>query len=127
MFQEGFDFAGHGKIKLLAVFKGKYKRAQWPESGPLMSRSGPLTGVLARIWDESEVSRMAEIYRSAASVLVWLGECDEYSGQAIELISVLASLPLKTPKELNPENMNNANVVLQRLGSSFTPQHWISF
>jgi hypothetical protein len=74
----------------------------------------------------SEVSKMADIYRSAASVLVWLGEYDEYSGQAIELISGLARLPLKTLKELNPENMNKADMVALRLGNSITPGHWAS-
>ncbi len=74
----------------------------------------------------SEVLKMADIYRSAASVLVWLGECDVYSVQAIELISILAHLPLDKLNELDPHNMSKVDVVAAKLGDSFTPEHWTS-
>jgi hypothetical protein len=74
----------------------------------------------------AEVSKMADIYRSAGSVLVWLGEHDEFSEKAIELISILAEMPLETLKDLNPDDMEDASLVTQRFGETVTPEHWTS-
>ena len=69
---------------------------------------------------------MADIYRSAKSVIVWLGESDEFSREAIELIYVIARLPQETLQELNPGNMAKPEMVALKLGSPITPHHWTS-
>jgi hypothetical protein len=74
----------------------------------------------------SEVLKMADTYRSASGVLVWLGESDEISQQAIQLIIVLAALPADVRRAMNPENMQNADAVASSLGDSITPGHWKS-
>lgn len=74
----------------------------------------------------SEVRKMDQIYSAAASVLVWLGDSDEHSDKAIELINVLVGLPADSLPNLASENMREADVVASKLGNSITPAHWTS-
>lgn len=73
-----------------------------------------------------EVGKMSQIFGAAASVLVWLGDGDEHSDKAIELINVLVSLPADSLTNLTSENMMEADMVASKLGSSITPAHWTS-
>jgi len=76
-----------------------------------------------KVEKSSEVGKMGQIYGAAASVLVWLGDGDEHSDKAIELINVLVGLPADSLTDLNSENMREADVVTSKLGSSITPEH----
>ncbi|KAH9906668.1 HET-domain-containing protein [Xylariomycetidae sp. FL2044] len=70
-----------------------------------------------------QVSIMADIYRSAARVAVWLGDADDSTKLAHELIAVLSQLSHEDMLTIDPQKLDNErNVCL--LGRANSPDHW---
>ncbi|KAH7126392.1 heterokaryon incompatibility protein-domain-containing protein [Dactylonectria estremocensis] len=75
----------------------------------------------------SQVTMMANIYHSASTVLVWLGEEDEDAGRSFRLIGILGKhcrdcLALITPQKLTQRDEE----VTELLGREFDVSYWNS-
>ncbi|KAL7623165.1 hypothetical protein AAE478_006846 [Parahypoxylon ruwenzoriense] len=70
-----------------------------------------------------QVGIMAEIYRSAQRVIIWLGTADRFTRAAWELINSLGQLSMGDLSSIIPlasDNKHNAEL----LGHSNSPEHW---
>ncbi|KAI0164377.1 HET-domain-containing protein [Hypoxylon sp. FL1284] len=79
--------------------------------------------------DESERSQqveiMAEIYRSAKRVIIWLGSADSFTRPAWELIRALSCLSDDDLTRIKPhENENKHNIRV--LGHTNSPKNWMA-
>ncbi|KAI6090006.1 HET-domain-containing protein [Hypoxylon rubiginosum] len=70
-----------------------------------------------------QVSIMADIYRSAKCVIIWLGPADEFTGPAWELTNALSSLSDEDLSRIKPQEVENKHN-LRWLGHANSPVHW---
>ncbi|KAI2639073.1 HET-domain-containing protein [Hypomontagnella submonticulosa] len=70
-----------------------------------------------------QVSIMADIYRSAKGVVIWLGPSDEFTQPAWELITSLSQLSETERKSVSPEAFNDAQNT-DLLGRANSREHW---
>ncbi|KAI2606396.1 HET-domain-containing protein [Hypoxylon fragiforme] len=70
-----------------------------------------------------QVSIMADIYRSAERVIVWLGTADKYTEPAWELINKLNTLRKEELPTINIRSFGNKHYN-DLLGSVNSPEHW---
>ncbi|KAH9985554.1 HET-domain-containing protein [Xylariaceae sp. FL0662B] len=72
-----------------------------------------------------QVSIMADIYRSAQRVIVWLGAADEFTQPACELITRLSRLSERDLHTIEPQEFENPHND-ELLGKANSPKHWKS-
>jgi hypothetical protein len=70
-----------------------------------------------------QVDMMSSIYESAERVLIWLGEQDEYTIPAFELLAVLSTLDMETLLTMNPNTAQYYDES-KRPGACGNPQNW---
>ncbi|KAI1773429.1 HET-domain-containing protein [Hypoxylon cercidicola] len=70
-----------------------------------------------------QVGIMADIYRSAERVTIWLGPADELTGPAWELINALSQLSDEYLSSIKPQDIENKHNI-RWLGCVNTPVHW---
>ncbi|CAJ2502904.1 Uu.00g102980.m01.CDS01 [Anthostomella pinea] len=70
-----------------------------------------------------QVSIMADIYRSATRVIVWLGAADEFTQPAVDLITRLSQLSEHERVTIDPQAFDNAHNA-QLLGAVNSAAHW---
>ncbi|KAI1481208.1 HET-domain-containing protein [Daldinia eschscholtzii] len=77
--------------------------------------------------DEAErsqqVSIMADIYKLAECVIVWLGTAKEFTPKALELIECLSQLGRDDMLTINPQAFDDIHNK-ELLGGSNSPEHW---
>ncbi|KAI1081437.1 HET-domain-containing protein [Whalleya microplaca] len=72
-----------------------------------------------------QVSIMADIYRSAQRVIVWLGAADEFTEPACELINSLSRLSQQDLFTIDPQAFDNIQNG-ELLGKTNSPNHWMA-
>jgi hypothetical protein len=74
----------------------------------------------------AQVSIMAEIYKSAKNVIVWLGKKDEFTEDALTAMKRLSKIPKDKYSTIKVADWYNQEAVLRDLGTSpLSYTHWL--
>jgi hypothetical protein len=74
----------------------------------------------------AQVSIMAEIYKSAKNVIVWLGKKDEFTEDALTAIRRLSRIPQDKYSHVKVADWHDQGTVLRKLGTSpLSYTHWL--
>ncbi len=71
----------------------------------------------------AQVARMAETYRAAESVLVWLGTHDQFTSDALALVEAIAALPRET--RFNTKYTDFFDPAWHASAGNLTYRHWL--
>ncbi|KAI4866708.1 HET-domain-containing protein [Hypoxylon rubiginosum] len=70
-----------------------------------------------------QVSIMADIYRSAECVIIWLGHADKFTGPSWELMNGMSQLSDEELSTIKPQDIENKHNI-KLLGHANSPMHW---
>ena len=64
-----------------------------------------------------QVALMDKIYSSAKLTIIWVGQEDEFTKDAMSVIDYIGKVPLERHNEIKPSDWHNQNSALKRIGS----------
>ncbi|KAJ8109359.1 hypothetical protein OPT61_g7514 [Boeremia exigua] len=82
------------------------------------------TNVLER---NSQVARMADIFRKAIGVTVWLGREDQFTADALEVIKKVSAIPEREWCQIPYTSFYDPNAVEHPSRPNLTYQNWLGF
>ena len=75
----------------------------------------------------SQVARMAEVFRKATGVIVWLGRADEYTADALEVIHRVSAIPESDWPLVPYTSFYDPNAVGHSPKPNLTYHNWLGF
>jgi hypothetical protein len=72
----------------------------------------------------SQVYMMTDIYKAAQSVIVWLGESDEDTSLALEVLPTIATIPNNFFTKIDNSDIDLMDSIMNRYVCRHSPEHW---
>ncbi|KAJ4988146.1 ankyrin and het domain protein [Stagonosporopsis vannaccii] len=101
---------------------------------PLMSKIPVYYWVDALCMDQgnvlernSQVARMADIFRKASGVIVWLGREDDYTADALEVIRKVSEIPMNDWSNVHYTSFYDSNAAEYPYKPDLTYYNWLGF